>query len=73
MGGMCALCAIWASFRGAGAGFGVLHFGPEGCRPSLADGGSPIDKAEGDQLSESQVNSLFAYVAVKEGSDLDPG
>ena len=53
MGGMCALCAIWVS---VGAGFRVLDFGPGGCGPSSADGGSPVDKAEGHQLFESQVD-----------------
>ena len=76
MGGMCAisaLCAIRVGLRGVGDGFRVLDFGPEGCRPSSAGGGFPVDEAEGVQLSESEVDSLFAYVAMEEGPDLNPG
>jgi hypothetical protein len=68
MGGMCAvsaLCALWVGLRGAGASSGVLHFGPERCRPSSAGGGFVVDKAEGEQLFESQVDSLFTHVAME--------
>ena len=67
MGGMCAvsaLCALWVGFRGAGASSRVLYFGPDGCRASNGVGFA-VDKAKGEQLSESQVDSLFAYVAME--------
>jgi hypothetical protein len=32
-----------------------------------------MDEAEGHQLFESKVDALFAYMAVEEGPDLDPG
>jgi hypothetical protein len=62
-----ALYALWVSFWGVGAGFRVLGFGPEGCGPSSAGGDSPVDKAEAKQLFESQVDVLFAYMAIEEG------
>jgi hypothetical protein len=41
-------------------------------RTVLAGGGFPVDKAEARELFESEVDSLFAYVAMKEAPDLDP-
>jgi hypothetical protein len=75
MGGSCALsalCAIRVGFGGIGAGFRFLYFGTEGCGPSRPGGGFPVDKAEARELFESEVDSLFAYVAMKEAPDLDP-
>jgi hypothetical protein len=48
----------------------VLCFGPDGCGPSSAGGGSPIDNAETLQLLESEVDSFFAGMAMKESPDL---
>jgi hypothetical protein len=67
-----ALCAIRVGFGGIGAGFPVLYFDSEGCGPSWPGGGSPVDKAEAQELFESEVDSLFADVAMKEAPDLDP-
>jgi hypothetical protein len=67
-----ALCAVWVGFGGVRAGFRLLCFGPETCGPSSAGGGFPVDKAEFQQLFESEVDSFFAYVAMKETPDLNP-
>jgi hypothetical protein len=65
-----ALCAIRVGFVGVGGGLGLLCFGPETCGPSRARGGFPVDKAKFQQLLESEVDSFFAYVAMKERPDL---
>jgi hypothetical protein len=71
-GKVCALSALCAiSLRGDG--FRAFDFGPEGCGPSPADGGFAIDEAEGHQLFQSEVDALFAYMAIEEGPDLHPG
>jgi hypothetical protein len=71
-GKVCALSALCAiSLRGDECR--VSDFAPEGCGPSASGGGSAIDEAEGHQLLESEVDALFAYMAIKEGPDLDPG
>jgi hypothetical protein len=71
-GKVCALCALCA-VRVRAANFRVVDFGPEGCRSSPSGCGSAIDEAEGHELFESQVDAVFAYMAVEEGPDLDPG
>jgi hypothetical protein len=68
---VCALSAIRVGFGGVRAGFRLLCFGPETCGPSSAGGGFPVDKAEFQQLFKSAVDSLFAYVAMKEAPDLN--
>jgi hypothetical protein len=57
-------------FRGVDAGFRLLRFGPETCGSSSAGGGFPVDEAEFQQLFEGEVDSFFAYVAMKETPDL---
>ena len=72
LGKVCALIALCAiSLRADG--FGVFDFGPYGCGPSPSGGGFAIDETEGHQLFEGEVDALFAYVAIEEGPDLDPG
>jgi hypothetical protein len=53
--------------------FRMLDFGPEGCGTSPSGGGFAIDEAEGHQLLESEVDPLFAYMAIEQSPDLDPG
>jgi hypothetical protein len=76
MGGMCALSAlsaIWVSFWGVGAGFRVLDFGPEGCGPSSAGGGSPVDKAEGHQDGTfGKITSLRSLPRLAADGNLRP-
>jgi hypothetical protein len=69
---VCALSAIRVGFGGIGAAFPVFVLWPRELRTVLAGGGFPVDKAEARELFESEVDSLFAYVAMKEAPDLDP-